>query len=99
MRSKDWSLAKEKLEEEGCCRYCGKPYPDPAHIVPRSQGGGQDKESIIPLCRTCHTKYDSGRLDILGICTLDEQLEAVRVLGSIGRAYERLTGYASRDSG
>lgn len=89
---KDWGQAKEKIEEEGCCRYCGKAYPDPAHIVPRSLGGAQHKVSIVPLCRECHTKYDEGKLDLLGCLHLDEQMEAVRVLGSLERAYVHLRG-------
>lgn len=96
--ARDWSEAKEKCEEEGCCRYCGKEYPedeypDPAHVVPRSLGGGQAKASIIPLCRGCHTQYDEGQIGILGIATLEEELEAVRTLGSLTRAYEYLGGY------
>lgn len=89
---KDWIAAREKCEEEGCCRYCGRPNPDAAHIIPRSLGGGQSKESIVPLCRRCHTQYDEGQLDILGSLTLEEQVEATRIVG-LETAYRRLTGY------
>lgn len=89
---RDWGLAREKVEEEGCCRYCGKVNPDAAHIVPRSLGGTQSKASIVPLCRGCHIQYDQGKLDLLGCLQLDEQLEAVQTLGSLERAYFRLRG-------
>lgn len=89
---RDWKEAREKVEEEGSCRYCGAANPDAAHIVPRSLGGGQSKASIVPLCRGCHTKYDHKQLDILSVLHLDEQMEAARTLGSLERAYLHLRG-------
>lgn len=32
---------------------CGKP-SDPCHVTPRSQGGGDTRENVIPMCRQHH---------------------------------------------
>lgn len=89
---RDWSAAHAKVEQEGRCRVCRSLTElDPAHIVPRSLGGGQSDLAVVPLCRTCHTAFDSHRLDLLPFLTYEEQAEAVRVLG-IERARRRLGG-------
>jgi len=89
---RDWSAAHAKVEQEGRCRVCRSLTElDPAHIVPRSLGGGQSDLAVVPLCRTCHTAFDSHRLDLLPFLTYEEQAEAVRVVG-IERARRRLGG-------
>ena len=45
---------------------------DPAHLTPRSLGGCDDARCVIPLCRTHHRLYDSGRLDLESVLALDE---------------------------
>lgn len=43
----------------GCCAYCGRPFGEKAeaeHIVPRSRGGTDMPENIIPACRSCNVK-------------------------------------------
>lgn len=53
-------------------------------------------DRIIPLCgpatdtTTCHGKQHAGRLDVLRLLTLDEQLQAVADAGSIEAARVRL---------
>ena len=88
---RDWTAARQKCDAEQECRWCGyRGGLDAAHIVPRSLGGGQSADSIVPLCRDCHRAYDAGRLDLLPALTFAEQAEAVRVLG-IHRALQRIS--------
>lgn len=88
----DWKPAIAKVQDEQCCRYCDSGQSlDPAHLWPRSLGGSMDTNNIIPLCRSCHTKYDSGSLDVLPCLSLEEQLQVVREANGIARAYRRLT--------
>ncbi len=91
-KKKDWTRCREKVESEGRCRACKKIGPvDPAHTISRAQGGAQEPESVIPLCRDCHRKEHAGELDLLPLLTRDEEVEAVRVVG-ISRAYRMLGG-------
>ena len=92
MSKREWSAAHAKVEREGRCRVCRSlDSLDPAHVVPRSLGGEQGDLAVIPLCRVCHTAYDSFRLDLIPFLTYEEQAEAVRVVG-IERARRRLGG-------
>lgn len=73
------------------CRNCGsKQNIDPAHHIPRSLGGKNLPDSVIPLCRRCHEAQHAHRLEILPLLRRDEEIEAVRVVG-IARAYAYLT--------
>lgn len=48
------------------CIACGiGPGCDPAHVIPRSLGGCDSADCVVPLCRTCHQDYDTGKLDLL----------------------------------
>ncbi|HEX2125553.1 MAG TPA: hypothetical protein VHF45_03210 [Thermoleophilaceae bacterium] len=38
---------------------------DPAHLVPRSLGGCDRPECVVPLCRLHHRSYDRGGLELL----------------------------------
>ena len=91
MSGRDWSVAHAKIKAEGKCRvaHCSRPAGDAAHVIPRSLGGGQEADSTVPLCRPHHTAYDAHELDLLPYLTLDEQAEAVRIVG-IERARKRL---------
>lgn len=43
------------------CVLCGRRHRlDPHHIVPRSQGGGDELENLVTLCRVDHEKMDGG---------------------------------------
>lgn len=87
-----WVKAKEKVANEGMCRVCASTEMlDPAHIIPRSQGGGLESRDIVPLCRNCHTAYDSYKLDLLPHLHRHEQERAVSLVG-IARAYKIITG-------
>jgi hypothetical protein len=51
-------------------------------------------DRIIPLCRECHQGpqgQHAGRLDLLPLLTLDEQLQAVADAGSITQALAKLS--------
>lgn len=73
------------------CRNCGsRQQIDPAHTIPRSLGGRNLPESVIPLCRRCHDAQHRHELELLPLMKRDEQMEAVRVVG-IARAYAYLT--------
>lgn len=88
---RNWSQARAKVDREGECRICtARRDLESAHIIPRSLGGGQSEDAIVPLCPDCHRKYDSGSLDLLPALSYAEQAEAVRVVG-IHRALARLS--------
>jgi hypothetical protein len=64
------------------------------HLIPRSRGGDDVEENIVPLCRTCHglvSSYDARALWILGrSLAADERGYIVSMLGEYGP--ERLFG-------
>ena len=66
---------------------------DPAHIVPRTQGGCDHEDCVCPLPRRLHQAYDEGKLDILPYLTLAEQAHAASHIGLLG-ALKRTTGEA-----
>ena len=47
------------------CLVCGQRPVDPAHLVPRSLGGCDHPDCVIPACRVHHRLYDRGELDLL----------------------------------
>jgi hypothetical protein len=66
----------------------------PAHLTPRSLGGCDDADCVVPLCWMHHRAYDTGRLDLLPHLDPRRRAEiahAVLHLGLIG-AYRRLAG-------
>jgi type II secretory ATPase GspE/PulE/Tfp pilus assembly ATPase PilB-like protein len=94
--ARDWTQARAKVEEEGRCRNCRKFGPvDAAHIIPRSANARPENmtgAAVIALCRSCHSRQHVGKLDILQLLTLDEQLHAVEAAGGIVSAYRHTTG-------
>lgn len=82
---------REKVREEPGCRICWSPNVDPAHAISRAQGGCDEPECVLPLCRRHHDEYDHARtLDVLPYVTTVEQAHAVSHVG-IAAAYRRLT--------
>jgi hypothetical protein len=55
---------RDKVAGQGCL-VCGKRPVDPAHLVPRSLGGCDHPDCVVPLDRCCHRAYDRGELDLL----------------------------------
>jgi hypothetical protein len=47
------------------CIVCGGRPADPAHLIPRSLGGCDQPDCVVPLDRRCHRAYDRGQLDLL----------------------------------
>lgn len=67
----------------------------PAHLVPRSLGGCDHPDCVVPLCWLHHRAYDAGRLVLLPYLEprwRDEIAHAVLHLGLIG-AYRRLASF------
>jgi hypothetical protein len=52
---------RQKVARQRCV-VCGRRPADPAHLVPQRIGGCKSPDCVIPLCRTHHRLYDSGRL-------------------------------------
>ena len=97
MKKRDWTAARDKVEREGVCRVCGTGSLklDAAHVIPRSLNptdGAMLEESIVPLCRACHTATDSHELDLLPYLTVEEQAAAVHAAQGIERARQIITG-------
>lgn len=82
---------RAKVTAEGCRlhgRFCGQ--ADPAHVVPRSLGGCDHPDCVVPLCREMHRRYDSRQMDLLPYLSKAEQAHAVGHLGVL-RALNRIT--------
>jgi hypothetical protein len=102
---RDWAEAWEKCLYEGRCRCCkstegiqaahtiGRARQDVAITGPR---GGKyllvKADAIVPLCGSCHWKYDAHELDLLPYLFLPEQVYAVETAGGIASANKRLSG-------
>ncbi len=78
---------------ERCLVCSGRPV-DPAHLVPRSLGGCDNAECVVPLCRPCHRAYDRGELDLLPHLEPDCREEVAHALNhlSLIAALQRLSG-------
>lgn len=63
------SSAQRAKVKELPCLVCGiEPYEakiDPAHLCARANGGCDEADCVVPLCRICHSAFDDGRLNIL----------------------------------
>jgi predicted restriction endonuclease len=70
---------------------------DPAHLVPRSLGGCDEADCVVPLCRVHHRAYDQGGLDLVAHLEPDWRTEVGHAVGHLGlvRAYRRLSGCRS----
>jgi hypothetical protein len=75
------------------CVVCASSPVDPAHLIDRSMGAGDEPVAVIPLCRLCHRAYDDGRLSVLEHLEptyRDELAHAVHLVGLIA-ALQRIT--------
>ena len=104
MKRREWTEARAKVEAESKCRFCGLSEGEyyvgesgpsfcrleAAHLWPRSRGGTQNPDGIVPLCGDCHRLFDSFRLDLLAVLSSDEQVELVRQSGGIELARVRV---------
>jgi 5-methylcytosine-specific restriction endonuclease McrA len=53
-----------KQEFNNCCAYCGDEpnFLTIDHIVPRSQGGTNDPDNLLPACKNCNESKGSRSL-------------------------------------
>lgn len=95
---RDWSDAREKVEDEGRCRVCHiERGLQAAHVTRRSfdqpRPGRKtlwvNPDSIIPLCPPCHTAYDHHEISILAHLTHAEQVKALEDMGTIEAVRKR----------
>lgn len=60
------STAQRRKVRFSLCAFCGRgPGCDPAHVTPRSLGGCDHPDCVIPACRDCHRQLDKGEFDAL----------------------------------
>jgi hypothetical protein len=77
------------------CIVCGATgRTDPSHVIPRSLGGCGDPACTVPLCRTCHRAYDTGRLDLLPYLEPAWRTQLAHAVGHVGLvgALRRISG-------
>lgn len=85
---------RAKVRQEGWCRVCASVFLtlDPAHVIARAQGGCDEPDCVIPLCRSCHRLFDESLgLEVLGVLSKQEQAHAVAHVGLLS-ALHRVTG-------
>jgi hypothetical protein len=89
------SEAQRKKIMGGACVVCLQTKCiTPAHLAPRTLGGCDHPDCVVPLCWMHHRAYDTGRLELLPYLEprwRAEVAHAVMHLGLIG-AYRRLDG-------
>ena len=52
-------------EKQGPCRTCGAVPPNELHhLVPRSQGGSDVADNIVPLCSDCHGRVEARNKEV-----------------------------------
>jgi hypothetical protein len=67
------------------CLVCGAATSiDPAHLVPRSLGGCDEADCVVPLCRIHHRAYDQGGLDLVAHLEPDWRREVAHAVGHLG---------------
>ena len=67
---------------------------DPTHLVPRSLGGCDEADCVVPLCRVHHRAYDQGGLDLVAHLEPDWRREVAHAVSHVGLvgALRRLGG-------
>jgi hypothetical protein len=78
---------REKIVGGACVVCCQTKGLTPAHLAPRSLGGCDHPDCVVPLCWTHHRAYDTGRLELLPHLEPQRRAEiahAVSHLGLIG---------------
>lgn len=90
------SDAQRRKVVDRCCVSCGTPNGcDPAHLWPRSLGGCDDQDCVIPLCRECHEDFDRGLVDLEPVLALPQfaaERSHMASHASFARCVRRLNG-------
>jgi hypothetical protein len=68
------------------CLVCGRGPVDPAHLVPRRLGGCGSADCVVPLCRTHHRLFDTGRLVLAPYLRPELERELRHALTHVGSA-------------
>jgi hypothetical protein len=68
------------------CLVCGRSPVDPAHLVPQRLGGCNSADCVVPLCRTHHRLFDSGRLVLAAWLVPELEQELRHALTHVGCA-------------
>lgn len=55
-------ISKRFLRSNPVCELCGKPSEIAHHIIERSEGGSDDYDNLMALCRACHTALHNKRI-------------------------------------
>ena len=55
------------------CQYCGEPADTVDHVVPRSQGGGDEPSNLVACCRRCQVRPVTGHPSGAGVDRLRAQ--------------------------
>jgi hypothetical protein len=85
----------QRLKVAGkACLVCRKQPVDPAHLWPRSLGGCDHPDCVVPLDRRCHRAYDRGELDLLPYLEPGYRVELAHALEhlSLVALLRRVTG-------
>jgi hypothetical protein len=80
------------------CLVCGAiTRIDPSHLVPRSLGGCDEADCVVPLCRVHHRAYDQGGIDLVAHLEPQWRREVAHAVGHLGlvAAQRRLSGRRS----
>lgn len=56
--AREWKEIKEQFAHQ-CCVVCGLSNTELHHITPRSQGGDDVVENLVPICFRHHTDFES----------------------------------------
>jgi hypothetical protein len=56
---------RAKIVGQGCVVCAQTKGITPAHLAPRSMGGCDESDCVVPLCWLHHRAYDTGRLELL----------------------------------
>jgi 5-methylcytosine-specific restriction endonuclease McrA len=78
------SAAQREKVAGARCLVCGRVPCDPAHLVPRSLGGCDEPDCVVPLCRPCHREFDEHRLCLLPYLEPRHRAELAHALLHVG---------------
>jgi len=69
------------------------------HIIFRSNGGSDEQENLITLCKTCHDKLHHGKIKLSKVGKIKSQLKHATQMNSIRAQLLRILPYAEETFG